>query len=282
VDRPVSVRELEKLAADLGATAKVVKKAPTGRKVAVCGAGPAGLTTSYHLALEGCQVTVLDPSDRPGGFLKQVAAEKLPPEVLAREIDRLTAISGVQLRMKAVSLNSEEFDLIIVDSTACQPGSDEALAIEALARFGGHRLDIEPQRGAAGLRAVQVAHAVALGLRIASEACRRLNLDAGEITQSLGQVVTGEDMKFHRFPDKTAHFSAQSKGTADEEAVLDAERCLSCGTCNLCQNCVLACPDACCQLDEKDGKIVIDLYHCKGCGICAYECPRGVLVMESL
>jgi Pyruvate/2-oxoacid:ferredoxin oxidoreductase delta subunit len=283
LDRPVSVQELEKAVADLGKTPKVAKDASAGRKVAVCGAGPAGLTASYHLALQGCQVTVFDPDGPPGGFLKDVRPEKLPPEVLEREISRLASISGVQFRMKAASLDADQYDLTIVDRTAYKPGSEEARAVEALMSGGGHRLDIEIQKGFSGFKAVQVAHAVALGRRIASEACRHLNLNFDEINQSLGRVATKEDMKFYRLPDKiSADFLARAEDTGDEEAVLEAGRCLSCGTCNLCQSCVLACPDACCRLDEEEGKIVIDLYHCKGCGICAYECPRGVLGMEDL
>jgi Pyruvate/2-oxoacid:ferredoxin oxidoreductase delta subunit len=283
MDRPVSVQELEKAVADLGTTPKVAKEAPVGKKVAVCGAGPAGLTAAYHLALRGCQVTVVDPGDRAGGFLKDVRAEKLPPEILERETSRLAAISGVQIRMKAVSVDAEDYDLIIVDRTAYQPGSEEAMAVEALIGEGAPRLDIETQGGRQGFKAIHVAQAVALGRQIASEAGERLNLHPGGTNRGTGEVVTKGDIKFHRLPDKiSADFSEQARDTSDEEAVLEAGRCLSCGTCNLCQNCVLACPDACCRLDEEEGKIVIDLYHCKGCGICAYECPRGVLVMENL
>ena len=226
---------------------------------------------------------MFDPGGHPGGFLKDVRPEKLPPEVLEREISRLGAIGGVQFRMKAASLDADRYDLTIVDRTAYQAGSEEARAVEALMSGGGHRLDIGIQKGFSGFKAVQVAHAVALGRRIASEARQRLSLNPGEISGSTGQVVTKEDMKFHHLPDKiSADLLLRPEDTADEEAVLEAGRCLSCGTCNLCQSCVLACPDACCRLDEGEGKIVFDLYHCKGCGICAYECPRGVLAMEDL
>ena len=283
LDGPVSIQELEKAVADLGNTPEVAKEAPAGRKVAVCGAGPAGLTASYHLALQGCQVTVFDPGDQPGGFLRDVRAEKLPPEVLEREISRLAAISGIRFRMKAVSLDAEEYDLTIVDRTAYKPESEKARAVEALMSGEGHRLDIETPKGHAGFKAAHVAQAVALGRRIASEALRRLGLNPGETSRGTGRLVTEEDIKFHRLPDKiSTDFLAQAENTVDEEAVLEAGRCLSCGTCNLCQSCVLGCPDACCRLDEGEGKIVIDLYHCKGCGICAYECPRGVLIMENL
>lgn len=283
LDGPVSIQELEKAVADLGKVPEVAKAAPAGKKVAVCGAGPAGLTASYHLAIQGCEVTVFDPGDRPGGFLKYVRAEKLPPEVLDREISRLAAIGGIRFRMKAVSLDAGEYDLTIVDRTAYRPESEEARAVDALASGEGRRLDIETPEGSSGFKAANVAQAVALGRRIASEALRRLGLNPVEINRSRGRVVTKEDIKFQRLPDVIAAVSsAQAGNTVDEKAVLEAGRCLSCGSCNLCQSCVLGCPDGCCRLDEGEGKIVIDLYHCKGCGICAYECPRGVLTMENL
>ncbi len=168
--------------------------------------------------------------------------------------------------------------MTIVDRTAYQPGSEEALAVEALANGGGRRLNIEIQKGDIGSKPVQVAHAVALGRETASEACQQLNLGADETKEGSAEVANKEDMKFHCFAD----ISAADVLTPGEGPVDEAKRCLSCGTCNLCQSCVLACPDSSCELDEKEGKIVIDLYHCKGCGICAYECPRSVLVMEGL
>lgn len=42
-------------------------------------------------------------------------------------------------------------------------------------------------------------------------------------------------------------------------------------TCNDCRICVLVCPDAC--IFGQDFKYNADLDYCKGCGICAYECP---------
>lgn len=51
------------------------------------------------------------------------------------------------------------------------------------------------------------------------------------------------------------------------------ERCIHC------LFCWVYCPDACIQV--KDGKMVgIDLVHCKGCGICAKECPAKVKAIE--
>jgi NADPH-dependent glutamate synthase beta subunit-like oxidoreductase len=62
------------------------------------------------------------------------------------------------------------------------------------------------------------------------------------------------------------------------EAVSEARRCLLCGTCNECRNCLEFCPDAAIHASPGGG-FEIDDGHCKGCGICAAECPRGALVM---
>ncbi len=61
----------------------------------------------------------------------------------------------------------------------------------------------------------------------------------------------------------------------------EAARCMSCGRCNLCQECALFCPDAYIALARDGQAIQVDLEHCKGCGICAQECPRGVIGMEA-
>ena len=61
------------------------------------------------------------------------------------------------------------------------------------------------------------------------------------------------------------------------DATAEAARCLSCGECTQCDTCVTFCPDAALRADASSGGYAIDLAHCKGCGICAAECPRGVI-----
>ena len=65
-------------------------------------------------------------------------------------------------------------------------------------------------------------------------------------------------------------------------AMLEARRCLSCGFCTSCSNCVLFCPDN--AVSRTAAGYSIDLAHCKGCGLCVAECPRGAmeLVPEEL
>jgi len=61
-------------------------------------------------------------------------------------------------------------------------------------------------------------------------------------------------------------------------AVKEANRCFSCGVCSECDNCYNFCPDMC-VVKTADG-YQVNLDYCKGCGICAQECPGGSLKMR--
>ena len=67
-------------------------------------------------------------------------------------------------------------------------------------------------------------------------------------------------------------------GLNEETAVFEARRCMSCGNCFGCDNCFGVCPDNA-VIKLEDGKYEIDLEYCKGCGICAKECPCGAIDM---
>ena len=58
----------------------------------------------------------------------------------------------------------------------------------------------------------------------------------------------------------------------------EAERCFSCGICDKCDNCFVFCPDL--AVMKSDNKYEFDFDFCKGCGVCAYECPRYAISME--
>ena len=61
---------------------------PTGRKVAVVGGGPTGLTAAFYLALLGHDVTVYESNPEPGGMLRYALPEyRLPREVVRREVE---------------------------------------------------------------------------------------------------------------------------------------------------------------------------------------------------
>lgn len=79
-------------------------------------------------------------------------------------------------------------------------------------------------------------------------------------------------------------FEEVHAGLDEDHAVFEARRCLSCGTCFECDNCYGVCPDNAVVKVERDGVrpgrlYSIDLDFCKGCGLCAKECPCGAIDM---
>ncbi len=63
-----------------------------------------------------------------------------------------------------------------------------------------------------------------------------------------------------------------------EQAVAEADRCMSCGVCNGCDNCYIVCPDVSVMRDAREnGAYSIRTTYCKGCLVCVQECPTGCL-----
>jgi len=98
---PIEIRALERYAADYGRT-KAAKRGQAflgGRKIAVVGAGPAGLTAAAELAQKGYQVTVFEAFDKPGGILRYGIPEfRIPNKVLDTEINDLKS-AGVKVEV---------------------------------------------------------------------------------------------------------------------------------------------------------------------------------------
>ncbi|WP_062289257.1 NAD(P)-binding protein [Demequina phytophila] len=68
-------------------------------------------------------------------------------------------------------------------------------------------------------------------------------------------------------------------GLDAEHAVFEARRCMSCGSCFECDNCYGMCPDDAIRKLGPGMRYEIDYDYCKGCGICAAECPCGAIDM---
>ncbi|HLY47720.1 MAG TPA: NAD(P)-binding protein [Solirubrobacteraceae bacterium] len=71
-------------------------------------------------------------------------------------------------------------------------------------------------------------------------------------------------------------------GLDESNALFEARRCMSCGSCFACDNCYGVCPDNAVIKLEPTGSYAyeIDYDYCKGCGLCAAECPCGAIEME--
>ncbi|BAU49772.1 glutamate synthase [Sulfurifustis variabilis] len=103
LDEAVAIHHVERHLGDLARTRGFAHDVPRGaradKRVAVVGAGPAGLSCAYHLARAGYPVTVYDAASEPGGTLRWgVPDYRLPKDALAREIEAILAL-GVTLRL---------------------------------------------------------------------------------------------------------------------------------------------------------------------------------------
>jgi 2-oxoacid:acceptor oxidoreductase delta subunit (pyruvate/2-ketoisovalerate family) len=78
---------------------------------------------------------------------------------------------------------------------------------------------------------------------------------------------------------RTSTFEEAVQGLDESNALYEARRCLSCGNCFECDNCYGVCPDnAVIKLGPGKG-FEFNYDYCKGCGVCAQECPCGAIVM---
>lgn len=98
---PVGIDYLKRYAADLdrecGHPFTPPVKPPTGHRVAVVGAGPAGLTAAYYLALEGHEVKIFEAREKAGGWLMYGIPEyRLPEEVMDYEAESIFKL-GVEI-----------------------------------------------------------------------------------------------------------------------------------------------------------------------------------------
>jgi len=89
LEGPVNVRALERYAGDHG-NVLISAVEPRSERVAVIGAGPAGLSGAYHLAKLGYRVTIFDEGSEAGGLMRTgIPTYRLPREALDRDIDRI-------------------------------------------------------------------------------------------------------------------------------------------------------------------------------------------------
>ncbi len=101
-EKPVAICALKRFAADKaaeqGLPTQPKPKPDTGKRIAVVGAGPTGLSSAYYLALEGHKVTLLEAEKKAGGMLRfGIPPYRLPNSVIDQEINDILSL-GVELK----------------------------------------------------------------------------------------------------------------------------------------------------------------------------------------
>ncbi len=78
---------------------------------------------------------------------------------------------------------------------------------------------------------------------------------------------------------RVENFEEVVGGLDETNALYEARRCLSCGNCFECDNCYGVCPDNAVIKLGPGKRFKFDYDYCKGCGLCAAECPCGAIEM---
>ena len=97
VEEPIAINNLKRFAADYDISTGnpyIPEKEPQkGKKIAVIGSGPAGLTAAYFLAIKGYEVTIFEREEKAGGMLRYGIPEyRLPKDILDKEIDLILSL----------------------------------------------------------------------------------------------------------------------------------------------------------------------------------------------
>ena len=190
VEEPINIAQLKAFAADmdLKADSYVPEVQPsTGKKIAVIGGGPAGLTAAYYLTIMGHSVTVYDMMEKMGGMLRYgIPQYRLPKEVLDKEI-AIIEKTGVTFKnnMKlgvdfTIQSLKAENDAVIVAVGAWKSSSMHTPGEELEGVYGG----IDFLRGVIKGNAPKIGEKVAIcgGGNTAMDACRTaVRLGAKEV-----------------------------------------------------------------------------------------------------
>jgi len=125
LEGPVPIRRLKRFVADThyasvaAGESKNVAGSSTGKRVAVVGSGPAGLTAAWQLARKGHQVKIFEAGPEPGGALRlAIPSYRLPVEVVERDIANLRN-AGVEIQTRSKvddlgALRRDGFDAVVV------------------------------------------------------------------------------------------------------------------------------------------------------------------------
>lgn len=143
VDSALAINPLKRLATDHGLPPPPLTAPDTGRRVAIVGAGPAGLSAAWFLRLLGHAVVIYDARERAGGMLRYgIPRYRLPENVLDADIDAILNL-GVELELGRRLGEDLSVQGLLDD------GADAVFL--ALGAWGSRRLGLEGEN-AAGIR----------------------------------------------------------------------------------------------------------------------------------
>jgi len=201
-------------------------------------------------------------------------------------------------RRRPVPVSGSEFDLD-ADTVITAIGQETDLSfLKGLKGLKGSGVDVtkeglvsvDPETMATGASAVFAAGDIRTGPETVIRAIaggKRAALGIHCLLSATEQAAPGEPQKVAGIDDVNLNYfhpgPRNKLGGPDLEgqkdaAMAEAGRCFHCGDCNVCNTCWFLCPDA--AIKHHEGRLQIDYDYCKGCGICAEECPCGAIAIE--
>ena len=226
----------------------------SGKKVAIVGAGPAGLAAAYYLQIKGHQAVIFEKNNQAGGELLQIDAEILPNEIVEQEVAQIVA-TGVHIRLnETIDTNrftelQVEFDAVIVAYGTISEG---------ILTFGLNTTKV-------GITVEKTSHATSLpkvfavghSVRTSKLAVRSVGqgkevatvidhfLKSGEVSgyperfnSKFGRLAEVEFIQYKRDSETSPRQKAGNEGFTREAAIREAKRCMHCD-CRNPESCVL-------------------------------------------
>ncbi|MBE6783169.1 MAG: FAD-binding protein [Ruminococcaceae bacterium] len=186
VEEPISIAYLKAFCADEDLKADTFRpevQPDTGKKVAIIGGGPAGLTAAYFLRIKGHSVTIFDAMEKMGGMLRYGIPEyRLPKKVLDKEIEQIACL-GVEMKNNVKIGENISFEQIKndYDAVVVAIGAWSSLSV----RCKGD--DLEGVMGGIGfLRKVALGEETNMGKKVAVVGGGNTAMDAARTAVRLG------------------------------------------------------------------------------------------------
>ena len=288
-DEPLSINQVEQYLSQRALERALSLQRPAHaracERIAVAGAGAAGLSAAYQLVRQGHQVTVFDAGKTAAhALLDGLPGHVVPRELVEAEVERLLAF-GLEFRTDAG-----------VGKAVWTPPGDEGFARLVRTRVAAPGQILDP---AGIVPAVCFGRhlAEAVGAELSGRPARR---------PAKEPVVARDRVKPDHFPHRARLRAVQAPAAAPESAsetagrrtvpgddtrgapaitveeiLAEAERCFSCGACNACDNCYKYCPEQAVVRPLDSGQPYrFTLEFCNGCGTCVDQCPAGYIEMR--
>jgi len=250
-DEPVSICILKRYVGDVDLAQKTPFlpncKPRNGRKIAIIGAGPTGLTGAYYLLQEGYGCVIFDDHEEPGGMLRYgVTEDKLPRNILNGEIQRIKNLGG-EFRMKIRIGNGISFDDLQKNFDAVLVASGDNSLIEGL-KFDRNTLHSETEGifiggNATGRKSRLAVRSVGDGKTAAVSISQffsgiPITGQPKPFNVSIGKLAEGEIHNFMPGVSSSGRIFSAGVGFIHEEAKPESNRCLHCD-CHKADSCKL-------------------------------------------